>query len=277
MALRATLLTAVVTAFAAQAVQAGLVFREVEVTEPAGAVATRQVRRVFAQDGNLKLLIEESGDSLTPVGSYLLAGADDAVIVDPARSTVAPVVPADMQPVAAPPGRPAPRHFSAISLERQSDERGPVLLGLPTWHYVYLLRYQEDAPGGGVAARYDERHEFWAAALPAEESSLAAWRELRLAEDGGAGTARREIRDALAPMYEQGLFLKHIIERRDASFTGTVEVVEKERIVREVMEVSREEIDNAVFEKPAGFSQTEFLAPGPDEATGPAPPPRDPE
>ncbi len=270
MALRDILLTTALLA-AVPPAGAGLVFREIEVIEGNAVVAARQVRRVFVEDGNLKSLIEESSDPLVPVGSYLLVTPRDALIVDPARSTVAPVVPADMQPVPAVPGQlTLSRRFSAISLERQSDERGPALLGLPTWHYVYLLRYQEDAPGtaGDVVGRSEERHELWAASLPAEEAALLAWRDLRLTEDAGAGAARRDIREAMAPMYERGLFLRHIIERRDATGTGAAEVVESERVVREVTAISREEIAAGIFEKPPGFSETEFLAPGPDEAGG---------
>ncbi len=256
---------------------AGLVFSEAEVIEAGTASAVRQVRRVFAQAGQLKAVFQQSADALFPEGAYLLVADGEAVLVDPARSTIAPVIAADMHPVPASAGEvAATRRFSDVRLELQMDERGPTLLGLPTWHYVYLLSYRELAPGESSSAAVitEERHEFWAAALPEEEAALSAWRELRVAEDGGAGFARREIREAVAQMYERGFFLRHVIERRDREPAGATETVERERIAREVTAVSREDIAAAVFEKPAGFSQTEFLVPGPDEAAGPGLPHR---
>jgi hypothetical protein len=264
MASRSVFLTAALLAAAGPAAS-GIVFREVEITDVAAGAPEREVRRVFAADGNLKSLVEESADPLTPAGSYLLAAGGEALLVDPGRATIAPVVAADMQPVAA---GPAPsRQFSAVVIERLSEEAGPPMFGLPTRHFVYLLSYQEDEPEGEPqgAARSEERHEFWAAGLPGEETSLAAWRDLRVAEDAGIGAARRDIREAMASMYEHGLFLRHVIERLERS--GAAEqAVRGERTVREVTALNREPVPAELFARPTGYALTEFLAPGPDEA-----------
>lgn len=251
---------------------AGVVFREAEVIEAgAGAEASRQVRRIAAQDGRVRVDFEESADPLQPAGAYLLVTASDAVLVDPAHAMMAPALPSDMQPVTIETGSsPAPRSFTAITLQQQFDEPGPILLGLPTWHYVYLLQYQEDTPGT-PGARFEQRHEFWAAPLPEDEPALAPWRGFRLIEDGGAGAARRPIREALAPMYELGFFLRHVIERREvAAGPHGEQALHSERVRREVIAFEREELAAATFEKPSGLAQTEFLAPGPDEVVPPS-------
>lgn len=266
MASRSVFLTAALLA-AAEPAASGIVFREVEITEaPAAGAPAREVRRVYAEAGNLKSVVEESADPLAPVGSYLLAAGGEALLVDPGRATVAPVVAADMQPVAA---GPAPsRQYSAIAVELLGEEAGPVMLGLPTRHFVYLLSYQEDAPEGASVApvRSEERHEFWAAALPGEEASLAAWRDLRIAEDGGIGAARRDIREAMASMHEHGLFLKHLVERRELTGPAAEQVAPGERTARELTALSREPVASDAFAPPTGYALTEFLAPGPDEA-----------
>lgn len=249
---------------------AGLVFSETELTEAGAAPPARQVRRVFAQAGQLKAVFEESADALLPPGAFLLIADGDAMLVDPSRATIAPVIAADMHPMPASSGETAAaRRFDGVRLEQQMDEQGPMLLGLPTWHYVYLLSYEELPPEEhpGAAVVTEERHEFWAAALPGEETALAPWRELRVAEDGGAGVARREIRDAVAQMYERGFFLRHIIERRVHEREVAAEALERERVTREVTAISRGDIAAAVFAQPTGYAQTEFLAPGPDEAS----------
>lgn len=267
----ACLCTLVLAGAVAWPASAGVVFREAEIVEAGtGAEAARQVRRIAAQDGQVRVDVEESADPLQPAGAYLLVSASDAVLVDPARAMMAPALPSEMQPVTIETGAaPAPRSFTAVTLQRQFDEPGPTLLGLPTWHYVYLLQYQEDT-AGTAGARFEQRHEFWAAPLPQDEPALAPWRGFRLIEDGGAGAARRPIREALAPMYELGFFVRHVIERREvAAGPRGEQALHSERVRREVIAFEREELAAATFEKPSGLAQTEFLAPGPDEVIPP--------
>lgn len=267
----ACLCTLVLAGAVAWPASAGVVFREAEIVEAGtGAEAARQVRRIAAQDGQVRVDVEESGDPLQPAGAYLLVTATDAVLVDPARAMMGPALPSDMQPVTIETGAaPAPRSFTAVTLQRQFDEPGPTLLGLPTWHYVYLLQYQEDTPGT-AGARFEQRHEFWAAPLPEDEPALAPWRGFRLIEDGGAGAARRPIREALAPMYELGFFVRHVIERREvAAGPRGAQAMHSERVRREVIAFEREQLAAATFAKPSGLAQTEFLAPGPDEVVPP--------
>jgi hypothetical protein len=248
------------------AASAGLVFRESEVREFAGAPSVREVWQFSAQDGGMRALLEASDDPLLPAGCYLLATTTDAFVVDPARRLRAPFVPSDLRPAAAEAAESVSgRQLSALAVRREFEERGPVMLGLPTWHYVYLLSYQE-ASAGEPPLHFEERHEFWAAALPDAQADLAAWRELRLIEDGGAGAARRPLREALAGMLDLGLFMRHVVERREWPGAAVPPAVPwTERVQREITAISREDLDATLFDPPAGLAEAEFLAPAADE------------
>ena len=241
----------------------GLVFREVE-TDDSGAASgsTRIVRRVFADGENCKVLVEESSDPQMPRGSYVLAtGGSDAFVIDPARRTMTPVVPAEMQPVAEPSGDHAPGTVTA-TVEPQLDEPGPPILGLPTRHYLYRLRIQEQAAAGSAVstvARSEERHEFWATSLPEGEQPPVAWQALRVVDDAGRSSAPREARQAIEQMYQHGLVLRQIVEWHGPGASDS------EKVVREVTELSRDSIPSDTFQKPAGLTQTEDLAPRSEE------------
>jgi hypothetical protein len=173
---------------------------------------------------------------------------------------------------ALPEGEPPAATISGVTLERVLDEPGPTLLGLPTRHYVYRLRYdllRAGDAGAPVAVRHEERHEFhatpWGATLP----SPRTWRAWRVAEDAGLGAERRELRDAIDSLHEHGLMLRHAIERRMGA--GEPEATPTERITREVTSLSVQKIEARVFVKPEGFTPAEFLAPVPEDGAEPTP------
>ena len=272
------LLGAGVLWLAAGPVAAGVVFREAENidADPAGGAA-RQIRQVLAEADNCKVLLEESSDTLMPVGAYVLASGVDAFLVDPAARTIAPMDPISMVPVTAMPADAATRaRILDVTLEQQFDAAGQPILGLPTRHLVYQLRYQEVAAGADAAGpeptRRDERHEIWVTPWPEGDAAPVAWQLLRIAEDAGPGPDRQDIRDALEQIYQHGLVLRQLIERRTISGAVTAQRVEIERVTREVSSVGRQDLPPAVFEKPVGYAQTEFLAPEPadlvEAATG---------
>jgi hypothetical protein len=268
MAVRDVLLMLSMTAAAAPA-SAGLVFSETEVIEVGTAPAVRQLRRVFIQGSQLKSVVEESTDPLVSAGTFTLAVDGDPVVIDPVLAIVAPRVPTNMEPVQAPPSSWAAAD-SGFVLELLSEERGPMLHGLPTRHYVYLLRYPSDgrdAPRAGPAVSMtEERHEFWASDLPVDDPALSAWERLRAAEDSAGGPARRELAGALAAMREDRFLLRYSIERHRITAADTTEAVERERVQREITAVSVEEIPAETFAKPAGLLESEFLVPGPVDA-----------
>jgi hypothetical protein len=249
--------------------QAGLVFREVEIADNGASAAgtMRVIRRVFADGESCKVVFEDSGDPQTPAGTYILATVDDAFLIDAARRTVAPVDPTDMRPVTQSPREPG-RLAATVAIEVEVDEPGPPMLGLPTRHYVYRLRIRAEAPedaGGALETRAEERHEFWAAAVPEGEEQPVAWQALRAADDAGRSAAPRETRAALEAVYRHGLVLRQIVERHGPGAPLQPGGPDTERIGREVTELSRENIPSEMFKKPAGLIPTEILAPVPEE------------
>jgi hypothetical protein len=237
----------------------GVVFREVERVESVAAPGSWQQRQVFADGANCKILIEQSSDPLEPAGSYFLTLPDGSFFIDPARATLAPVVPADMQPTERVEDEGASGRTSAsVGLEHEVEEPGPRMFDLPTTHHVYRLRIEG---ANGPASNVEERHELWLAPLPDGPSGLQAWRERRINEDAGTGAARADVREAVARIYGEGLPLRHIIERREPAATAAAQSVPPERIVRAITQIDRQAIPADTFRKPTGLADTEFLAP----------------
>jgi hypothetical protein len=251
--------------------QAGTVLREVQVTAPDAPAATlRLVRQVLSEGDNCKILHEESTDPLAPGGTYILATAHDAFIVDPARATVTPVDPTRMLPATGD-GEPERATVADVVLEREVDEPGPVLHGFDTRRFVYGLRYDVQKSGDAgapVVVRHEERHEFYAAPWSAVREQPVTWRAWRISEDAGVGAGRREVREAMEALHRHGLILRHSIERR---VSGAPDGPVTERISREVTSFARQELDARLFVKPEGFAPAEFLAPATDELGDPPP------
>lgn len=257
---------------------AGVVFREAEsVDNGQPETASHQIRQVFAEADNCKVVMEESSDPLVTAGSYVLASSSDAFLVDPVDKSIAPMDPTTMLAVTAaagdPSGTPVPTAIAAVSLQQQFDGPGPDILGYPTRHLVFRLHYVEHpgttAEGTAESTRWDERHEIWL--VPWEEGEVVpvAWQKFRIMEDAGSGADRQEIQDAMARIYEHGLVIRQTIERRfesggapdDSSAEESGQGAGVERIVRDVTSFSRQDLSADVFEKPAGYRQAEFLAP----------------
>jgi hypothetical protein len=259
---------------------AGVVFRETEVAEPAGAgVATREVRKVSAQGGGCRIEQEASTDPLAPAGTWILVTPHDAFIVDPARSTIAPVAPTDLEPVSGATASGGPiLQVTSVNVEKQKDEPGGAMLGLPTRHYVYRVQYREEHvapdPLKGTIVSHDETYEFWATAWPGNGDDMATWRAWRVAEDAGASAGRRELRDAIDELYDKGFFLRQLIDRRVSANAPPAPDTSAAKLSREVTSLAMEAIPAAAFERPTGFTQSEYLAPPDDE---PAAPPEDEE
>ncbi len=246
----------------------GVIFREAETIEGAApGNGSRQIRQVLAEGEACKVVLEDGGDSLLPIGAYVLATAVDAFLVDPAERTIAPLDPTTMVPAAttAEPAARAP--VTDVALDLLFDAPGPVLLGLPTRHLVWRLRYRDGTSAQAVLR--EERHELWVTPWMPEETPPTAWLKLRIAEDAGLGPERADLRDAVEQMYTQGFVLQQVIERVAAAGSGEAA---GPRVLREVTSFSREAVPATVFEQPQGYSATEFLAPPAEEPAATASP-----
>jgi hypothetical protein len=250
---------------------AGTIFREVQVTEQdAPPTSVRLVREVLSEGEDCKILHEESTDPLAPAGSYILATASDAFIVDPARATVSPVDPTRMVP-ASDEIEPRRAIVSGITLVRELDEAGPALLGLATRHYVYVLRYDLLKPadaGAPIAVHHQERHDFVSVPWGGSLAPSPTWQAWRVSEDAGLGPERTPVREAIESLHAQGFMLRHSIDRQitGASGDGTL----TEHVRREVTALASRPLDARVFARPDGYAPAEFLAPAPDDAEPPS-------
>lgn len=253
---------------------AGIVFREAETVEGA-AGNSRQIRQVLAEGEACKVVLEDAGESLLPVGTYILATTVDAFLVDPAGRTIAPLDPTTMVPAASASEPAGSLAATDVVLDLLFEAPGPELLGLPTRHLVYRLRYDDDAADAGEPSRpapREERHELWVTPWPPGEVAAEAWMKLRLAEDGGPGVERADLREALGQMYGQGFVLRQSIERGARSGAPGTERRIDQRVLREVTSLAWAPVAAAEFERPQGYAHTEFLAPPDGTADAPAAP-----
>lgn len=240
----------------------GIVFREIETVQSGDPPTTaHDVRQVFADGDNCKVLFEESSDPLIPAGAYVLATGEDAFLIEPATRTMAPLDPSNMKAVAQSSDARDDRRTVRVVVDRKLEEPGPPMLGLPTRHYLYSVEFQEvpahSAFGQAAVTRQAERHELWVTPLPKGESLPEAWQALRAAGDAAeSGAPPREAREVIEGLYQRGLVLREIVERPGP---------EPEKIVREVTALSRETLSPDIFRRPAGYTPTEFLAPGPSD------------
>jgi len=251
---------------------AGVTFREVETVQRPGAPDERQVRDVAAEGDSCRITQVESADPVAPAGTWLLVTPNDAFVVDPARRTLAPLVPTDLLPAESAAGDEAEVAITGVTLELLVDERGQPVLGLPTRYSVHRLRYVAQAPGA-QPVQHEERHETWATALPWLEQVPGGWRAWRVAEDAGAAGARRELRAALDSLHGDGFILRHVVERREGpADAGNVTA----RVQREVTTLSEQLLPPETFERPAGYEIEEYLAPPPSSPEVGAPEPATP-
>jgi hypothetical protein len=256
------------------AADAGIEFREVQVVGrgaagPDASAALRLVREITAEGDNCRIAHVESTDPQAPAGTYILATAHDAFIIDPARGTISPVNPTPMVP-AGNDAEPLQAEVSGVALELLYQGPGHSVLGLDTRHFIYRLRYQVLAPadaGPPGAIVREERHDFLATPWTEDLQPEPGWRAWRVAEDGGTGTALREVREAIEQMHRHGFMLVHTIERQ-ISGTGPGSGPALEHVSREVTGLSRRRIGADAFAMPVGLTPAEILAPASEYPPG---------
>jgi hypothetical protein len=178
---------------------AGLILHLVQSTDSNNRHSHTEVD-VSAEGDGLRADYTASVGPLTPVGSYVLFPDERTfILVNPAKRTYTTSRRRPHTWIDTPF---CPEH---VVVEKKIDEAGPVMLGLPTQHVVYVVSYQVKpsiAPSEPVYD-YHEKHEIWAtkaladrlAAAPVLEKAGSGLAHLR-GESGGSEP--KEITDAIA-------------------------------------------------------------------------------
>ena len=273
---------------------AALIIKERHVTEAEDGTNTQVVETIYdAKNARINFL-----DGKYPMmgqGGYMLVHEDAMVIVNPAQRSYTRMGFGEIQAIGEQAKEMEKRRRE--SSDRQGvdasskktlkqfefksllDEAGPTLVGYPTRHFKFRLKYKisESMPGGQgmtMDRTVEREEEFWAAAIP----ELQAPEGVDHAKGGLSGRAGDdeeigEIADAQRTMASKGMRLKSIVVSKDSTGLGgamglaarmtmskTSETI-KSREMSEVLEIRREDVAASFFEIPAGYSEVNMMGP----------------
>jgi hypothetical protein len=269
-------------AFAVAPASAGLVFKQTMKTE--GESGMSQTARVWFDTGGVKMEFLDSDNPMMPAGSYLLMQPDSDVLilVNPEKKTFAEFdLAALTQAVgsmmagmgAGDPSASGQREQSKPVVEKLLEEEGETILGRPTKHYRYRFQWSTTmtmAPGMAMIIENDSIEDTWVATDLELDPKLA-----RSFEGFAAGLSLpKDVKEIIAAQKQMlhGVPLRRI-QKGTTKITGTgmMAMMAKQASKHgsgpttttiEVVELSEEKVPASTFAVPAGYTETEMIAPG---------------
>ena len=275
------------------------VIKERRVTETKGEGTTTEVVETVIDGGKARISVTGGDNPMLGGGSYMLIRDNAFFIVNPSERTYIRMDEAEMQAMAAQ-GRQS-REQQREATEAQGvgagektlksfefkplvDEEGPVMLGLPTRHYKFQLKYKtsETMPGAPMGMTMDESverlEEFWATTavdLQGPQVFDSAQSFMGGEEDGRDQPA--QVAEAETTMATKGLRLKSTVEfKESAGMGGAMGMMARMssmgmaggsdttagRTTTEVLELRKMSAPAGTFELPAGYAETSMMGPG---------------
>lgn len=269
----------------APAAQAGVVFTQEVRGEGEAAKFQNMTVRTWIDTGGAKMEIRSSGNPILAAGNYLLIqpDADAMLLVNPEEKSYASLdIGAMMGAMGQMMGggetdaQAPPKKYPDPVVEKLLEEAGPVMLGRPTKHFRWRTQYTVGMSlpmGMDMEIATDQTEDVWVADIEIDP------RILRSFEQMGAGSSLPEgfqkIVEA-AKKTQTGFPLKRIVVAKTQSkATGTgmmAKMMAKSAAKQndegpqtttfEVTELSEEKVPASVFSIPAGYTETELMAPG---------------
>jgi hypothetical protein len=266
---------------AAAPLSAGLVLTQKVTGEGEGAM--NQTTRMSVDTGGAKIELLNSNNPLMPAGSYLLLRPDDdaMLLVNPAKKTYSEFDLAGVSQAMSglmgggnPGGGDAPRpEYSEPVVEKLLEEAGEAILGRPTKHFRYRLKWSMTmtmAPGMAMIIENDSIEDSWVATDVKIDPKIA-----RNFENMGAGmTLPKDLEKIVAAQKEVmqgGLPLRRVVKgTTKTTGTGLMAAMASRMAGNqgpttttfEVVELSEEKVPASVFAIPAGYTETEMMSPG---------------
>jgi hypothetical protein len=235
--------------------------------------------RMSADTGGAKIELLNSNNPMMPAGSYLLLRPDDdaMLLVNPEKKTYSEfdlaALSQAMSGLMGGGGGDAPRpEFSEPVVEKLVEEAGEPILGRPTKHFRYHLKWSMTmtmAPGMAMIIENDSIEDSWVTTDLKLDPKIA-----RNFENMGAGMALpKDLEKVVAAQKEVmqgGLPLKRVVKGTTRTTgTGLMAAMASRMAGNqgpttttfEVVELSEEKIPAAVFAIPAGYTETEMMSP----------------
>jgi hypothetical protein len=269
------------------------IVKERRVTETKGEGTKTEVVESVFEGNNARISFLEGADPMMGVGGYMLMRGNSLYFVNPSQRTYMRMDEAEMQAMSEQ-ARQSQRRVDEASggdgatelknfeFQPLLDEEGPAMLGYPTRHYKYRLKYKlsKPIPGqmGGMTmdTTVDRTDEFWATT----GLTLEGPRGMRLdpsSEDGEDADLPREVLEAEGVMDGKGFKLKSTSDLDEAAsmggamgmmakiasagMGGSTDKV-KSRTTTEVLEIREASVPQGTFDLPAGYTETSMMGPG---------------
>ena len=272
------------------------IVKERRVTETKGEdTQTRVVESTF-EGPNARIAYVEGADPMMGEGGYMLLRGNSMYMVNPSARTYTRMDQAEMKAMqeqakqaqkkqeeamaAAGSGKKTLKDFQ---FEPLAEEAGPTMLGFPTRHYKYRLKYKisESIPGQMAGMTMDETvdrtEEFWSTTEPVIQGGAGRGPMAGMADDDVDAELPPEVLEAEKTMSSKGFRLKSTTESKESSgmggtmskmariaslgMTGGSDKTET-RTTTEVLEVRQASVPKETFEVPAGYTETSMMGPG---------------
>lgn len=266
---------------AAAPLSAGFVLKQTAKSEGEGGM--NQTTRVSIDTGGAKIEFLDSSNPLIPAGAYMLIQPDNdaMILVNPEKKTYSEFDLAAMtQAMSGMMGGMhggeqggGEREYTKPVVEKLLEEAGEPILGRPTKHYRYHLKWSMSmsmAPGMALVTENDSIEDTWVTTDIRIDPKMA--KNFQGGFSGGM-TVPKELEEIVAAqkqMYE-GIPLRRI-QKGTTKFTGTgmMAMMAKQMAKHgdkpttttfEVVELSEEKVPASAFSIPAGYTETEMMSP----------------
>lgn len=274
------------------------IIKERRVIETKGEGTETQVIESTFEGPNARIAYVEGADPMMGEGGYMLLRGNSIYMVNPSARTYMRMDQAELKAMTEQSQQLQKKNEEAMGVaggggkktlkdfqfEPLTDEAGPTLLGFPTRHYKYRLKYKisESIPGQMAGMTVDETvdrtEEFWSTTEPVIKGATGRGPMAGMAaEDVDAGLPP-ELLEAEKTMSSKGFRLKSSTESKEtAGFGGAMGKMAaiasmgmmsrtddktEVRSTSEVLEVRQASVPKETFEVPAGYTESSMMGPG---------------
>lgn len=273
------------------------IIKERRVIDTKGEGTQMQVIESTFEGPNARILHVEGADPMMGEGGYMLLRGNSIYMVNPSARTYMRMDQAELKAMTeqakqlqkkneeamAAAGASGEKTLKDFQFEPLTDEAGPTLLGFPTRHYKYRLRYKisESIPGQMAGMTMDETvdrtEEFWATTEPVIKGATGRAPMAGMAAEDVDQQLPPELLEAEKTMSSKGFRLKSSTESKEtAGFGGAMSKMARigslgmvggsdkseVRTTTEVLEVRQASVPKETFEVPAGYTESSMMGPG---------------
>jgi len=272
------------------------IIKERRVTETRGEGSQTQVIESTFEGPNARIVHVEGADPMMGEGGYMLLRGNSMYMVNSATRTYMRMDQAELKAMQDQARQAQKKNEEAMGgagggkkilkdfqFEQLADEAGPTMLGFPTRHYKYRLKYtvSESIPGQMAGMSMDEAvdrtEEFWSTTEQVVKAATGRGPMAGMAGEDVDETLPPEILKAEQAMSSKGFRLKSTTESKETAslggamgkmariasmgMTGGSDKTET-RVTTEALEIRQASVPKETFEVPVGYTETSMMGPG---------------